>query len=146
MRRRPVTYERRPAPMHGRKNIRGPYEAILAARRRALLASVGMTYLDMANYFLHIGAHWAINLDGGGSSTLVPWDFDANRPVTINVPSDGNQRYVPTGSACSCGSRRVGAGGGGAGAPASGPPAAAAPQAASRTREGSTRTIPHGRA
>lgn len=61
------------------------------------LASVGMTYLDMANYFLHIDAHWAINLDGGGSSTLVAWDFDANRPVTINVPSDGNQRYVPDG-------------------------------------------------
>src|SRR5690606_15665207 len=41
--------------------------------------------------------HWAINLDGGGSSTLVARDFDLNRPVTLNVPSDGTQRYVPDG-------------------------------------------------
>lgn len=61
------------------------------------IASVGMTYMDMANYFLYIDAHWAINLDGGGSSTLVAWDFDLNRPVTLNVPSDGTQRYVPDG-------------------------------------------------
>lgn len=59
--------------------------------------SVGMTYMDMARFFQHIGAYHAINLDGGGSSTLAAWDFEQERVVVLNVPSDGNQRYVPDG-------------------------------------------------
>jgi exopolysaccharide biosynthesis protein len=48
---------------------------------------------------LDLGAEDALNLDGGGSSTMV-----ARRPVTgrlrvWNSPSDGHQRRVPNGLA-----------------------------------------------
>ncbi len=51
--------------------------------------SVGMTFSEMANFLTStLGATDAINLDGGGSSTMV-----VNGTVR-NVPSDGSERYV----------------------------------------------------
>lgn len=68
----------------------------LVAEGRSV-SSIGMTYQDMADYFLHLGAGDALNLDGGGSSTLAGRDPDTGKLTIINVTSDGGQRYVPDG-------------------------------------------------
>lgn len=61
--------------------------------------SVGVTYEDMAQFFLHLGAYHALNLDGGGSTTLAGRDIETDRIRILNIPSDGGQRYVPDGLA-----------------------------------------------
>ncbi|MBE1491916.1 golvesin C-terminal-like domain-containing protein [Plantactinospora soyae] len=59
--------------------------------------SVGMTYVELANYMKSIGADDAINLDGGGSSTMVA-RMPGDTSVSVrNTPSDGAQRLVPNG-------------------------------------------------
>ncbi|MDW5324193.1 phosphodiester glycosidase family protein [Plantactinospora sp. KLBMP9567] len=59
--------------------------------------SVGMTYVELANYMKSLGADDAINLDGGGSSTLVARMPGATSVSVRNTPSDGAQRAVPNG-------------------------------------------------
>lgn len=60
-------------------------------------SSVGMTYVELANYMKSLGADDAINLDGGGSSTLVA-RMPGDTSVSVrNTPSDGTQRRVPNG-------------------------------------------------
>ena len=52
-------------------------------------ASVGMSFAELATFCLdHLAATEAVNLDGGGSSTMV-----VNGTIT-NVPSDGSPRLV----------------------------------------------------
>jgi hypothetical protein len=62
--------------------------------------SVGLSMADLAAEMLRLGAHNAINLDGGGSSTFVRKTFvrknavDKSDKTTFNVinsPSDGSQ-------------------------------------------------------
>jgi hypothetical protein len=60
-------------------------------------ASVGMTYVELANYLKSLGADDAINLDGGGSSTMVARMPGATSVSVRNTPSDGTQRLVPNG-------------------------------------------------
>jgi hypothetical protein len=56
---------------------------------RAPGVSVGMTFQEMADFLTGtLGAKEAINLDGGGSSTLVV------NGTMANTPSDGSQRLV----------------------------------------------------
>jgi large repetitive protein len=55
---------------------------------RAPKVAIGMTYLELANLALSLGCKEALNLDGGGSSTL--W---ADGKV-LNTPSDGTTRLV----------------------------------------------------
>lgn len=51
--------------------------------------SVGMTLSEFAREFERLGATWALNLDGGGSSTMVV------RGKVVNRPSDkGGERFV----------------------------------------------------
>lgn len=50
--------------------------------------SVGMTPLRFAKLFLSLGANYALNLDGGGSTTMV-----VNGDI-VNRPSDGYERPV----------------------------------------------------
>jgi uncharacterized protein YigE (DUF2233 family) len=50
--------------------------------------SVGMTPVRFAKLFLALGADYALNLDGGGSTTMV-----VNGGI-VNRPSDGNERPV----------------------------------------------------
>jgi exopolysaccharide biosynthesis protein len=52
--------------------------------------SVGMTTFEMALTMIRLGAVRAMQLDGGGSSTLA---FDG---TVLNSPSDGRERPVPT--------------------------------------------------
>ncbi len=53
-------------------------------------SSVGVTLPQLANIMIGLGCVEAMNLDGGGSSTLV-----ADGTV-INSPSDGSERHIPT--------------------------------------------------
>jgi hypothetical protein len=58
-------------------------------------ASQGLTLLELAELMGRLGADDAVNLDGGGSSTLVARE-PGDRQVTVeNVPSDGAERPVP---------------------------------------------------
>jgi hypothetical protein len=50
--------------------------------------SVGMTPRQFARLFISLGAEWALNLDGGGSTTTVI------RGKVTNRPSDGKERPV----------------------------------------------------
>ncbi len=50
--------------------------------------SAGINLIDLADLLLNLGCHNAINLDGGGSSTMVI------RDKVVNSPSDGWERSV----------------------------------------------------
>lgn len=50
--------------------------------------SIGMTLTELASYMKLIGCYQAVNLDGGGSTTLVV------RNQVVNSPSDGSERSV----------------------------------------------------
>ena len=58
--------------------------------------SRGYTMVELANRMIDLGADEALNLDGGGSSTLVA-KKTSGRVTVVNRPSDGRQRYVPNG-------------------------------------------------
>lgn len=55
--------------------------------------SRGYTMVELANLMIDLGADEAINLDGGGSSTMVARNRQGRRTV-VNTPSDGFQRWV----------------------------------------------------
>jgi hypothetical protein len=48
--------------------------------------SEGMTLGELADYLVELGAEWGLNLDGGGSSTLVAVDPATGRPRLLNSP------------------------------------------------------------
>jgi iron(II)-dependent oxidoreductase len=55
--------------------------------------SEGVTLPEMAEYLIEFGAHTGLNLDGGGSSTMV-FAYELG-PTIINLPSDaGGERIV----------------------------------------------------
>lgn len=54
-------------------------------------ASAGMTLMELAQYFVKLGAVSAVNFDGGGSSEMV-----INGKI-VNIPSDGRERAVSIG-------------------------------------------------
>ncbi|MEJ7832016.1 MAG: phosphodiester glycosidase family protein [Nocardioides sp.] len=58
--------------------------------------SRGYTMVELANKMIDLGADEALNLDGGGSSTMVARKSNGQIGV-INSPSDGGQRLVPNG-------------------------------------------------
>lgn len=58
---------------------------------RGLNGSWGYKLPDLADLLKSLGAVWAINLDGGGSSVMVGKDG-----TSLGTPSDGAQRRVPT--------------------------------------------------
>src|SRR5699024_7181884 len=49
-----------------------------------------------AEYMRSIGAYQAINLDGGGSTTMAARLPYFEQAVVVNRPSDGRERSVPT--------------------------------------------------
>ncbi len=57
--------------------------------------SAGVSLSTLRDYFIHLGAHDALNLDGGGSSAMTIRDDGAFK--VLNRPSDGRERWVPTG-------------------------------------------------
>ncbi|WP_206322658.1 phosphodiester glycosidase family protein [Streptomyces sp. HNM0575] len=62
-------------------------------------ASDGVTLTELARMMKDLGAYNALNLDGGGSSTLLVREPGAKRPQLENSPSDGEEREVPNGLA-----------------------------------------------
>jgi len=57
--------------------------------------SVGISITSLIDYLAHMGAHNAMNFDGGGSSAIAA-KVDG-QPKLLNTPSDGRERLVPTG-------------------------------------------------
>ncbi|GAB4001028.1 hypothetical protein GCM10029992_35090 [Glycomyces albus] len=62
-------------------------------------ASGGYTLDEVAAELQAMGAHDALNLDGGGSSTLLARAPGTDELVTVNSPSDGLERSVGNGLA-----------------------------------------------
>ncbi|MCX2968979.1 MULTISPECIES: phosphodiester glycosidase family protein [Streptomyces] len=62
-------------------------------------ASRGVTLTRLGRMLHGLGAHHALNLDGGGSSTLLAGAPGAAAPEVVNDPSDGAERPVPNGLA-----------------------------------------------
>ncbi|MBU8905965.1 S-layer homology domain-containing protein [Desertibacillus haloalkaliphilus] len=58
--------------------------------------SDGSSLRDLANYLIELGADRAINLDGGGSTTMAARLPRLAYPVVVNSPSDGRERAVST--------------------------------------------------
>jgi hypothetical protein len=56
--------------------------------------SKGMTYGQLAREMVKLGCYSAINLDGGGSSTLVIRNPATGKLEVLNHPSDGHERPV----------------------------------------------------
>jgi len=61
--------------------------------------SRGVTLTELGRLMADLGAHDALNLDGGGSSTLVAREPGAPAVQVENAPSDGSERPVPNGLA-----------------------------------------------
>jgi exopolysaccharide biosynthesis protein len=59
--------------------------------------SVGLRTKEVAEMMRKLGADDALNLDGGGDSTLVAREPGEQDVTVQNVPSDGSQRLVPNG-------------------------------------------------
>ncbi|HXS68661.1 MAG TPA: phosphodiester glycosidase family protein [Candidatus Polarisedimenticolia bacterium] len=56
--------------------------------------SIGMTLEEVAKEMVRLGCASAINLDGGGSTTLVCRDAKTRRLEVVNSPSDTRERAV----------------------------------------------------
>lgn len=61
--------------------------------------SRGMTLGEFAELMADLGAYDALNIDGGGSSTLVVRDPGTDDRTVVNSPSDGSERSVANGLA-----------------------------------------------
>lgn len=59
--------------------------------------SIGMTEQELAEFLKEIGVYNAINLDGGGSTTMVARKLGENTLSTINTPSGGSLRSIING-------------------------------------------------
>ena len=59
--------------------------------------SRGMTIKEMGELMKEYGAYQALNLDGGGSSTMVARMPGEEEAEVVNQPSDGTERSVPNG-------------------------------------------------
>ncbi|MDB4897270.1 MAG: hypothetical protein JWN15_3532, partial [Firmicutes bacterium] len=59
--------------------------------------SGGMTMLGLARFLQQQGAHTALNLDGGGSTSMVARTAGESGVTVTNEPSDGQERSVPNG-------------------------------------------------
>lgn len=75
----------------------GKFLYIVVVDGRQPLYSEGITLSELADLMIELGAHYAMNLDGGGSSTLVVRGADGtprllNSPVDLYIP--GRERPV----------------------------------------------------
>ncbi|MEV2247302.1 phosphodiester glycosidase family protein [Streptomyces sp. NPDC049970] len=61
--------------------------------------SGGVTLTELGEMMRRAGSFSALNLDGGGSSTLVAREPGSDALMTENSPSDGSERTVPNGLA-----------------------------------------------
>ena len=73
----------------------GKMLTILVVDGRRPTYSAGLDCHDMGAELLRLGCYNAINLDGGGSSTLVLRDCKTGQWNVMNRPSDGYQLTIP---------------------------------------------------
>ncbi|MEV6239680.1 phosphodiester glycosidase family protein [Lentzea sp. NPDC051838] len=59
----------------------------------------GLTLKDLADAMIELGAYNALNLDGGGSSTMLAREPGTTELKVVNTPSDGGERPIPNGLA-----------------------------------------------
>jgi len=57
-------------------------------------SSKGMNMIQLADYLIKLGVDTALNLDGGGSTTMGIRKYGSNNVVLANRPSDGSERAV----------------------------------------------------
>lgn len=72
------------------KNKRYLYLVVIDGRRPGY--SIGTTNKETADILIALGAYTALNLDGGGSTTMARMDADGNA-VTVNRPSGKTERF-----------------------------------------------------
>ena len=72
-------------------NRNGRYVYLVVVDGRQPFYSAGATYRELAELLKHLGAHSAMALDGGGSSTLVISD-EGGKAKILNSPIDS---YIP---------------------------------------------------
>ncbi|NKE55701.1 multidrug transporter [Lentzea sp. PSKA42] len=60
---------------------------------------LGLNLKDLADAMIELGAHNALNLDGGGSSTMLAREPGTTELKVVNTPSDGGERPIPNGLA-----------------------------------------------
>ncbi|MBB5955849.1 hypothetical protein FHS29_002430 [Saccharothrix tamanrassetensis] len=60
---------------------------------------LGLNLRDVASMLKEMGAHNALNVDGGGSSTMLARTPGTDAVAVENTPSDGGERPVPNGLA-----------------------------------------------
>ena len=65
---------------------------ILAVDGRQPGCSIGATCADLADILLKEGCSDAVNMDGGGSTSLVVWDCGDERPIMLNHHAKGYVR------------------------------------------------------
>ena len=58
-------------------------------------SSIGVTQQELAEIIAEKGIYTAMNLDGGGSTTMVVRELGETEPTIENSPSDGSLRMVP---------------------------------------------------
>ncbi len=73
---------------------RGKMLVMVVVDGRQPLTSVGMTLDELSGLMKSVGCDDAINLDGGGSSTLVMRNPETGQQQVMNQPSDGQARPV----------------------------------------------------
>ncbi|MDQ0215260.1 hypothetical protein J2S13_001660 [Oikeobacillus pervagus] len=92
-------------PNSSRAKSRNPRTAVAVDRtgKRVFFVTVdgrnkgksnGMTLSEFAQYLVSIGAYQALNLDGGGSTTMVARPRGYTYPKVVNSPSDQSERRV----------------------------------------------------
>lgn len=72
-------------------NKNGRYLILIVVDGRQPFYSEGATFPELAQLMLDQGAHFAMSLDGGGSSTMVV-EGRNSKPVILNSPIDN---YIP---------------------------------------------------
>ncbi|SMC88258.1 Calcineurin-like phosphoesterase [Lentzea albidocapillata] len=91
------------APLHPRTAVgfsqdgKKMYMLTVDGRQSAYLQ--GLDLDDLADAMIELGAHNALNLDGGGSSTMLAREPGTTELKVVNTPSDGGERPVPNGLA-----------------------------------------------
>lgn len=70
------------------------YLAVVDGRQQS---SIGMSLTQFGQFFKDLGADNAVNLDGGGSSTMLARAAGDEEATLLHNPSDGQERLVPNG-------------------------------------------------
>ena len=72
----------------------GTQVTLLVVDGRQPELSIGMTLVEVSEEMVRLGCAAAINLDGGGSTTLVRRDPETRKLEVVNSPSDTKERSV----------------------------------------------------